>query len=224
MNNTELLLHCIPPKLIEWKNKIRDYVLKINHSFDSSHQIDHIDRVLINALSIQNKEGGELSIIIPAVLLHDCVPIDKRSKLRTKASQLSATKAHELLCQWGYPNQHLQTITDCIQSHSYSANIQTSSLEAEIVQDADRLDSLGAIGIARAFSLGGKFNNLIYEHNDPFAKDRELNDKAYALDHFYTKLIKLRSTFKTKTGITMAYQRTQFMLAYLDELKKEIIG
>ena len=60
------------------------------------------------------------------------------------------------------------------------------------------IDSLGAIGIARVFSLGGKFNNLIYEHNDPFAESRELNDRAFALDHFYTKLLKLHTTFKRK--------------------------
>ena len=96
MNNTELSSPRIPPKLLWWRNHFRSYILELNHSFDISHKIDHVDRVLANAITIQNKEGGDLSVIIPAVFLHDCVPIDKRSHLRAQASELSAIKAGKL--------------------------------------------------------------------------------------------------------------------------------
>ena len=208
--------------LLQWHKRIREYMLTIDSKFDLSHRIDHVDRVINNAISIQNNEGGELAIIIPAVLLHDCIPVDKRSKLRARASQLSAEKAIELLHQWGYPQQYHPAISNAIASHSFSANLPTHTLEAMIVQDADRLDALGAIGIARVFSLGGKFNSTIYQYGDPFATHRELDDKAYSLDHFYTKLLSLHSTFKTKTGRLIANERTQVMQQYLKDLRNEI--
>jgi uncharacterized protein len=205
-----------------WQQRFRDHMLSIDHLFDPSHRIDHIDRVMQNALNINDTEQGNLAVIVPAAMLHDCVFTDKKSPLRAQASQRSAAAALELLQHWGYPATHHTAIASAIASHSYSANIATTSLEAHIVQDADRLDSLGAVGIARTFMLAGTFNNVLYAHADPFAKHRPLNDKQYALDHFYQKLLSLEETFKTAAGKRIAAQRTQRMQAYLKHIAEEI--
>jgi uncharacterized protein len=207
----------------QWQQRCRDYLLSIREQFDLSHGIDHFDRVMINAYQLQQHEGGDLAVIVPAVMLHDCVPIDKRSPLRASASQLSADKATELLTLWQYPSHLIKAIGSAIASHSFSANLPTKSLEADLVQDADRLDALGAIGIARLFSLGGTFGSQIYNTEEPFATNRALDDKKFALDHFYTKLLSLHSTFKTETGKRLAEKRTKIMLNYLEQLQQEIL-
>jgi len=208
--------------LSQWHHDCRQYMLSINHQFDTSHQIDHVDRVLRNALQIHQDHPSDLRVIVPAVMLHDCVPIDKNSHLRQQASTLSAEHAKQKLAQWHYPDHLLSAIGDAIASHSFSANIPAVSLEAKIVQDADRLDSLGAIGMARCFMLGGRFGNPLYHENDPTAECRPLNDKAFTLDHFYTKLLKLHNTFLTETGKRLALERTQYMQQYIATLLTEI--
>jgi uncharacterized protein len=208
--------------LSEWHAVCRRHMLTIDTQFDPSHRIDHVDRVMQNALSINKIEHGNMAIIIPAVMLHDCVPIDKRSAQRSQASRLSADAAIALLQQWQYPEQYHAAIAHAIACHSFSANIEPTSLEAKIVQDADRLDSLGAIGIARTFMCAGKFNSAVYAVDDPFAQSRECNDKQYAIDHFYQKLLTLKERFQTPTGRKIATQRTQLMQRYLNDLAQEI--
>ncbi len=208
--------------LTAWHTLLRQYMLSIDAQFDPSHRIDHIDRVMHNALTINKHEHADLAIIVPAVMLHDCVPIDKQSPQRAQASRLSADAAITLLQQWQYPAEFHQDIASAIASHSFSANIDPASLEAKIVQDADRLDSLGAIGIARTFMCAGKFNNIIYSTNDPFADTRSLDDKQFAIDHFYQKLLTLKDRFQTITGRQLATQRTALMQTYLNDLAQEI--
>ena len=208
--------------LSDWHAQFRDHMLKIDAQCDPSHRIDHVDRVMKNAHSINLHEHGNMAIIVPAVMLHDCVPIDKRSPQRAQASRLSAEAAIEHLQQWHYPDQYYSDIVHAIACHSFSANLDPTTLEAKIVQDADRLDSLGAIGIARTFMLAGKFNNTLYHADDPFVISREPNDSVYAIDHFYRKLLTLKAHFNTPTGRHLATQRTQLMKRYLDDLAGEL--
>jgi len=94
----------------------------------------------------------------------------------------------------------IDEVYHAIEAHSYSANIPTRTLEAEVVQDADRLDSLGAIGIARCLLVGGRLNLQMFNHDDPFCDEREPDDSRYTVDHFYAKLFKLPETMKTEAG------------------------
>ncbi len=121
-----------------------------------------------------------------------------------------------------YPADLLAQIHHAIEAHSFSANIPADTLEARIVQDADRLEAVGAIGIARCFLTGGSMGTPLYEPSDPFAESRDLDDRRYTLDHFYCKLLGLADTMKTEAGKAEAVKRTQYMKDFLQQLGSEI--
>ena len=177
----------------------------------------------VNAIKFTQQENANLEIVLPAVWLHDCVSVAKDSDLRTQASKLSAEKAEELLNDWGYPNQNIQAIKHAIAAHSYSANIKPETLEAKIVQDADRIDSIGAIGVARMMMVGGKMDCTLYHENDPFCDNRKPEDRKWTVDHFYSKLLKLNSGFHTQAAKQEAQRRHDYMLKFLKQLESEIV-
>ncbi|EOG7723656.1 phosphohydrolase, partial [Vibrio parahaemolyticus] len=109
-----------------------------------------------------------------------------------------------------------------IEAHSFSANIRPNTLEAQIVQDADRLDALGAIGVTRCIQVSTQFNAQLYNDNDMFAKERELNDKQFTVDHFQTKLFKIVDTMNTESAKLEANKRKAFMQTYLEQLHDEV--
>jgi uncharacterized protein len=109
-----------------------------------------------------------------------------------------------------------------IVAHSYSARIEPLSLEAKILQDADRLDALGFIGVSRCIYLAGARKAAIYHTTDPVAEARPLDDLAYALDHFQTKLLKLGNEFQTETGRRLAVERSANLKGFFDGLLAEI--
>lgn len=189
---------------------------------DPAHDISHIRRVVNNALYLTDIEGCDKRITLPAAWLHDCVQVPKNSPDRDRASHLAATEAVRFLNAEGYPQSLLPAVQHAIEAHSFSAAIPVKSIEAGVVQDADRLDALGAIGIARCLLTGGAMGSDIYDPTDPFAGDRELDDKAFMIDHFYTKLFHLPGTMQTAAGRSEAQRRVAMMEQFLDELGKEI--
>ena len=189
---------------------------------DPAHDLSHVRRVVKNTLKLTATEGGDPAITIPAAWLHDCVSVTKNSPLRNQASRLAAEEAVRFLTSVDYPAQLLPQIYHAIEAHSFSANIQTKSLEARIVQDADRLEAVGAIGIARCFLTGGSMGTPLYEPSDPFAENRNLDDRNYTLDHFYCKLLGLADTMKTQAGKAEAIKRTDYIKAFLFQLGSEI--
>jgi len=205
----------------QWVGIFSDYIHKLE-SADAAHDASHVERVAVNAEKFAKLEGANLSVVMPAVWLHDCVSVSKSSKLRTKASQLSADKAQELLLKWGYPQDNIEAIKHAIAAHSYSANITPTTLEAKIVQDADRIDSIGAIGVARMMMTGGKMDCSLYHEEDPFCQKREPEDRKWTVDHFYAKLLKLNSGFHTQAAQDEAQRRHNYMLAFLQQLESEI--
>jgi uncharacterized protein len=189
---------------------------------DAAHDAAHIRRVVSNARALAESENGQLEVILPAAWLHDCVTVPKNSPQRSQASQLSADQAGIWLRQSGYPEEYIPGIMHAIAAHSFSAQIETQSLEAQIVQDADRLDAIGAIGIARCFAVGGALGIELYDAADPFAENRSPDESANSVDHFFVKLLKLANSMKTSAGREEALRRTAFMHRYLDELRREI--
>ena len=196
---------------------------KLTNKKDPSHDILHIKRVLHTAKQIGLIEKANFEILIPAVWLHDFFVIPKNSIERNKASFICAEKAIDYLNSINYPSKFFGEIFHAIHAHSFSANIETKTIEAKVLQDADRIDALGAIGIARCFATGGIIGSSFYDVNDPFAENRELNDKEFSIDHFYKKLLTLPETMKTEAGKNEAQKRVHFIKIFLNQLKEEII-
>lgn len=190
---------------------------------DPAHDFQHIMRVYRNAKLIGQREGASMKILLPAVLLHDLVVYPKGSAESSRSSHDSANLAESILQSYGYPQDKINRISYCIRTHCYAKRQVPASLEGKILQDADRLDALGAIGIARTFSVGGSENRSFYNADDPFCRSsRELDDRRWTLDHFQTKLLKLEDSMHTKTAKKIAQERTRFMILFIRQLQKEI--
>lgn len=190
---------------------------------DGAHDLAHIQRVVANAKRLAAVEQARLEIVIPAGWLHDCVTVPKNSPLRSQASTLAGEAAADFLRREGYPELYLDNIAHAITAHSFSAGIAPRTIEAQVVQDADRLDSLGAIGIARCLITGVSMGTDIYCAADPFGESgRERDDKLYSVDHFYIKLFKLAEMMQTAAGRAEAARRTEYMKGYLAQLRNEI--
>lgn len=189
---------------------------------DPAHDISHIQRVVTAAKQFAAEENAELAVILPAAWLHDCVTLKKNDPLRHQASSLAAQEAIRFLRSIDYPSQYLDAIFHAIEAHSYSANIPVRSIEAAIVQDADRIDALGAIGIARCIQVSTGFQSALYSTDDPFGQTRQRDDKAFCIDHFFTKLFTLEATMNTAAARKEAHQRTIYMKGFLTQLGHEI--
>lgn len=208
---------------INWEEKFEEKILAVASSEDPAHDILHFKRVVKLAKKLCEIENGNLDIVIPAAWLHDLVIVPKDSPLRSKASRLSAEAAIVFLKSIGYPEKHYAEIAHAIEGHSFSANIEVTTLEAKIVQDADRLDGLGAIGIARCFATAGLMKRNFYSAIDPFCEERLPDDSQFTIDHFYKKLFKTVETMKTKSGAQEASHRVEIMKKYLLDLNGEIV-
>ncbi|MDF9756153.1 HD domain-containing protein [Pseudomonas hunanensis] len=189
---------------------------------DGSHDLAHVQRVWSNVRRIQAKEGGDLEVLLAATVLHDCVAVEKNSPLRSQASTLSAKRAAAILTDKGWPSARVEQAAHAVQAHSYSAGIAPLSLEARILQDSDRLDALGAVGVARCFYVAGRMGSSLYDFENPTAEGRDHQDNRYAIEHFHTKLLKLASGFQTTEGARLATLRHERLASFLDDFMDEI--
>jgi uncharacterized protein len=190
---------------------------------DPAHDFQHVMRVYKNAKLIGTQEGAIMRILLPAVLLHDIVVYPKGSNNSRMSSDDSADLAEKILQRLRYSQHEINGISYCIRAHSFSKRLIPASLEGRILQDADRLDALGAIGIARMFSVGGSEKRTFYNAGDPFCRSgRRPDDKQWTLDHFHTKLLQLKDLMHTRTAKRIAQQRTRFMMLFIRQLQKEI--
>jgi uncharacterized protein len=197
--------------------------MRILKGRDPAHDCLHIRRVYKNAKTIGQRENANMEILLPAVLLHDIVVYPKGTTGSSRSSDGSADWAENVLQSYGYSQYKINRIFYCIRAHSHSKRLVPASLEGRILQDADRLDALDAIGIARMFSVGGSENRAFYRDDDPFCRStRELDDSQWTLDHFQTKLLRLKDLMHTKTAKKIAEQRTKFILLFIKQLQKEI--
>jgi uncharacterized protein len=189
---------------------------------DPSHDLLHVKRVVGLAKQLAQAEGADAQVVVPAAFLHDCVYVSKTDSLRAQASRLSADKALEILKECGYPQKYFPDIRHAIVAHSFSAQIHPETIEAKVVQDADRLDAMGAIGIARCFALSGLTKRPLYFSDDPFCKDRKPDDKQNSLDHFFIKLLRLQEKLHTKSAQREAVLRVETMRNFLKSLEREL--
>ena len=189
---------------------------------DAAHDLEHIRRVVTNARRLGTAEGADWEVVMPAAWLHDCVVVPKSSPMRNQASALAASQAVTWLTENSWPFGKLDEIAHAIEAHSFSAGITPRSLEAQVLQDADRLDALGAVGLARTLMLGTEMKREFYAVSDPFCESRLADDSTYTLDHLYCKLLTLQGTMQTASGKSEARQRTDFLTNFLDQLRNEL--
>ncbi|PDW01577.1 HD domain-containing protein [Candidatus Viridilinea mediisalina] len=208
--------------LTSWEARFAAFIERSEMQADVAHDREHVRRVVANARRLADAEGADLAIVIPAAWLHDCVVLPKNSPQRPLASAMAATAASSFLALAGYPPFHIPAIAHAILAHSFSAAIAPLTLEARIVQDADRLDALGAVGLARCLMLGGQLGLPLYDPAEPFPHQRSPDDDRFTLDHLYTKLLGLAATMNTPTGRAEAERRTAFLDQFLQQLASEL--
>jgi len=189
---------------------------------DPGHDLLHIQRVMKTCERLAKEESANVEIVLAAAILHDVINVPKNHPDRMRASEMAANKAKEILSETGFSEKEIAHITSAIKEHSYSAGHKPTSIESAILQDADKLDGLGAVGIMRTVSCGVKMGANYYNESEPLAKTREHNDKAHTLDHFYVKLFKLPELMNTKTARIEADKRVQFMRAFISQLETEL--
>src|ERR687883_2082867 len=196
------------------------------HNQSPAHDFQHILRVYKNAEAISKQEESvDLDVVLAAALLHDLVVYPKGGSKTINSADDSAEIAKKILLEYkNYPREKIEKVADAIRTHSYSKRLFPQTLEGKILQDADRLDAIGAIGIARTFSVGGNENRSLYNPLDPFCTtDRQLDDTQWTLDHLKKKLMILKDSMHTKTAKKIAQERTEFMELFLNQLRKEIL-
>jgi len=193
---------------------------RLYETADPAHDFSHITRVLKNAEKIGRPEGADMRVLMLSALLHDAGSLSK-GKSQPSDSK-SPRLAEHFLDNLGLDEDVKAQVLYAIEVHRYSKGILPATLEARILQDADRLDAMGAIGIARAFMTGGSLGRKLYHPQDPFCKSREPDDREWNVDHFYRKLLRLESGMHTKTAKRMARERAVVLKRYLEDLEREI--
>ncbi len=188
---------------------------------DGAHDLGHLRRVWANCQSIA-QDDADMQVLEAAAFFHDLVNLPKSSPDRARASTLSAEAACVWLATTDFPAQKLGAVAHAIAAHSFSAGIAPLTREAQILQDADRLEALGAIGIARMFHVAGSMGALLFDAEDPMAEARALDDRHFSLDHLETKLFTLPGLMQTQMGRRLAEERVAWMRAFRDRLLDEI--
>jgi uncharacterized protein len=178
----------------------------------TGHDYWHCYRVVQNALKIGRKKKANLLVLALAGWLHDvAVHPDKEHEIR------SAEFARGVLLDLGVDKKTVKQVVNCIKKHRFSKGIKAETLEEKILQDADKLDALGAIGLARLFILGGRYGQTT--HNPQIKPDFDYYLKhgrsTTTINHFYDKLFKLRKMLHTKTAQKIALDRERYMKEYL---------
>jgi uncharacterized protein len=200
---------------------------------DAAHDFSHILRVAkmtveIYAREIKTRESraltsAEIDMCLVSALLHDCVPVPKDSPLRKESSRLASEKAREWLKELDWDASQIDEIAGAVLTHSFSANIAPTSLLGDALQDADRLEALGALGLFRTIATGVSMDAELFDKKDPWAERRDLDDRKFTIDHFHTKLLKLPASFKTSAAKAEAQSRADYLEQFLVQLKKEIL-
>lgn len=182
---------------------------------DSAHDFDHVLRVLANAEHIGQIEGANMEVLRTATLLHDIARADQNRTGQDHATE-GARRAEEILSQTGYPPPFVVAACHAIAAHRFRVDHPPQTLEAKILYDADKLDSIGAIGVARAFAYGGHINRPLWAEDD--------SGEHTALQEFRFKLSKIKDGLFTSAARQMAQERHAYMVQFFEQMAKEVQG
>jgi len=214
--------------LAQWEDRFAGYWNEQQRIGDGSHDPGHFRRVWQTARYIAREEGGaaDLLVLLAAAYFHDLIALPKSHPERSASSRLSAEEAHRLLeRRWPeFPHDKIPGVGHAIHAHSFSAGVAAETPEAMILQDADRLEALGAIGVARCFYTAGQMDAQLFDPADPLAMNRPPNDRQYALDHFQVKLFRLPALMNTRAGKRLAEANAAWMRDFVGKLCREIEG
>lgn len=208
--------------LNEVEKALEQKIADVAKGEDPAHDLLHFRRVVATAKTLAQEEGARLEVVLPAAWLHDLINVPKNDPRRSQASRLSADAALMFLKSLSYPQHLFEDIRHAIEAHSFSAAIEPKTIEAMIVQDADRLDGLGAIGIARCFATAGVLKRAFYSEDDPFCETRGCDDQKFTVDHFFAKLFKTAGTLRTESGRQEGKRRVETMKRFLSDFEREI--
>ena len=189
---------------------------------DGAHDLQHLHRVWASAqLLLAREPDADALVVMAACFLHDLVNLPKDAPDRAQASARSAKLARHQLAWLGFPADKLDGVAHAVEAHSFSAAVAPTTIEARIVQDADRLDALGAVGLARMFYISGRLGRGLAHPTDPLALHRERDDMAYALDHIAEKLEQLPGMMQTAAGRAVAAERLALMVSFREAFAAE---
>ena len=218
--------------LKKYINLLRPKVEKIFESDSSGHDISHLERTMRNALFLQKYEGGDKVVIGVSSFLHDIHRIMQNKNNRYFTPEESLPLINKLLKEIGFPKDKKDKVLHCIKYHEVynwqDKAKQVSDIESLILQDADNLDAIGAIGIARTMIYIGAHGIMMHNPNIPIEKNGNFDDEnnygESFIHHFYNNLYRLEKNMNTKTAKNLAHKKTIFMKKFVDEFLKEWDG
>ncbi|OWY40433.1 hydrolase [Xenophilus sp. AP218F] len=209
-------------ELQHWQQQLIELLERQPACDDGAHDLSHLNRVWASArqLLVHYPQADAL-VVMAGCYLHDLVNLPKNHPDRHLASRQAAQLARRLLSATDFPADRLDNLAHAIEAHSFSAAIPPQTLEARIVQDADRMDALGAIGLARMFYTAGRMGSGLAHPLDPLGLARDLDDRAWSLDHIEVKLAKLPAMMQTEAGRVLAEQRVAWLRQFRDTFCQE---
>ena len=185
---------------------------------DAAHRFDHVLRVTVLAVKIAQAEGADVEIVRAAALLHD-IGLDNG---RERHEVIAARRAYQILA--GQPREKVEAVAQAIRSHRFRAGPSPQTLEAKCLFDADKLDAIGAIGVARAFAFGGAAGQRLWANVPQGYDERESGHEHTPIHEFVVKLSKIKDRLTTETGRRIGETRHNFMVAFFARLEAEVDG
>ncbi len=189
---------------------------------DPAHDWHHVVRVTTNALRLARTEGADLHVVGAAALCHELFNYPKGHPDSARSGEVCAQHARALLASLDAPAALVDAVAEAIRTHPFSLGETPATLEGKVLQDADRLDALGAIGIARCFATCTTMGRPFYHPDDPFCEGRAPEDKLWGVDHFYRKLLRVGEAMHTASARDLARQRTAYLEGFLAQLRDEL--
>ena len=195
------------------------------HGAESAHDFDHVLRVFALAERLARAEGADVEIVRAAVLLHDMARADEDATGGDHA-QMAAERARVILLERGATSAQADAIAHAIAAHRFRSSAPPQTLEAQILFDADKLDATGAIGVARAYAVGGALNQRLWSQvaPDAVATREQRNSDHTPVAEFVVKLSQLRERMYTATARQIAEERHAYMVDFFARLEREVRG
>ncbi len=203
-------------------DRLREIARARTSAVEPAHDFQHVLRVAGNARAIGAAEGARVEVVEAAALLHELFNYPKDHPESARSGEVCAEHAAKVLREEGWAEAEVEAIAYCIRVHGFSRGLRAETLEARVLQDADRLDAIGAIGIARCFATCAAMQRPFYQPEDPFCAAREPDDKQWGIDHFYRKLLKIPEQLHTASARRLGAARAAFMTSYLQQLRGEL--
>jgi uncharacterized protein len=205
--------------------KFKNQISRLFKGSKGSHDWEHTERVLNLAVHIGKKEKADLNIIKYAAILHDIArAAEDRSRGKLCHAALGARMAFKILKKTGMNYKKIKHITHCIETHRYRGNKKPKTLEAKVLFDADKLDSIGAVGIGRAFLFAGEVGAKLHNKGVNISKTKAYSKEDTAYREYLVKLKHIKKKVMTAEGKRLATERHRFMVEFFERINKEVDG